>query len=422
MNRHTKRQAHASQYNIPQLRFPEFEGEWEKKKLENIAKIERGRFSPRPRNNPVYYNGNIPFVQTSDVVNSFGKIQNYSQTLNDKGLSVSKLFSKGTILITIAANIGYTGVLELDMACPDSLIGITCSVGYHNQFLNIRFSIEQPKLDYLAVAAAQKNINIDFLKPYKFSFPTLPEQQRIASFLTAVDEKLTALKKKKELLEQYKKGIMQKLFSQQLRFKPDLSEVEGDENGNEFPEWEYIQLGKIAKIFDGTHQTPKYTQEGIPFYSVEHVTANNFSDTKYISEKVFENEIKRVRLEKGDILLTRIGDIGTSKYIDWDVKASFYVSLALIKQSEKYNSKFINQYISTNAFKKELWKRTIHVAFPKKINLGEIGNCFVVLPCLEEQTRIANFLSAIDKKINETAKQIEATAQWKKGLLQQMFV
>ena len=155
-NTHTKTKL------IPKLRFKEFEDNWEQNKLGEVSKIERGRFSPRPRNNPIYYNGLIPFVQTSDVVNSKGRIINYTQTLNEKGLKVSKKFKKGSILITIAANIGYAGVLEIDMACPDSLIGITCKESIYNYFLNYKFEIEQPKMDYLAVAAAQKNINIEF--------------------------------------------------------------------------------------------------------------------------------------------------------------------------------------------------------------------------------------------------------------------
>ncbi|MFM6250287.1 MAG: restriction endonuclease subunit S, partial [Dolichospermum sp.] len=118
-----------------------------------------------------------------------------------------------------------------------------------------------------------------------------------------------------------------------------------------------------------------YQESGIPFYSVEHVTSNNFKDTKFIAKEVFEKENKRVKLEKGDILMTRIGDIGTPKYIDWDVEASFYVSLALLKQSKKINSLFLAHYIKTNLFQNELHQRTIHVAFPKKINLGEIGYC-----------------------------------------------
>ena len=95
--------------------------DWDVVKLNEKSSIQRGRFSPRPRNDPQFYNGDYPFVQTNDVVNSKGKITTYSQTLNEKGLKVSKLFPQGTILMTIAANIGFTGILTRDMTCPDSL-------------------------------------------------------------------------------------------------------------------------------------------------------------------------------------------------------------------------------------------------------------------------------------------------------------
>ena len=198
-----------------------------------------------------------------------------------------------------------------------------------------------------------------------------------------------------------------------LRFK--------DTDEREFCDWKSSTLGELAKIFDGTHTTPDYKESGIPFYSVEHVTADNFSDTKFISREVFERENKRVKLERGDILMTRIGDIGTVKYINWDLEASFYVSLALIKQSEKINSLFLSHYINTNIFQKELHQRIIHVAFPKKINLGEIGNCLVNSPCDKEQTKIASFLTAIDEKISQLTKKHELLTQYKKGVMQNIF-
>lgn len=102
-------------------------------------------------------------------------------------------------------------------------------------------------------------------------------------------------------------------------------------------------MREVSKIYDGTHQTPKYIKQGIHFYSVEYLTANKFSNTKFIAENVFKKENKRVSLGKGDILMTRIGDIGTARLIDLDVKASFYVSLALIKKmSWKINPCSIN--------------------------------------------------------------------------------
>lgn len=401
--------------NVPVLRFPEFSADWSIERLDTIAKIERGKFTPRPRNDPKFYGGSIPFVQTSDVTLSNGKIEKYTQTLNDEGLKVSKLFPKGTILITIAANIGYSGVLQIDMACPDSLIGIRCKKNINNQFVNYYLQTQQPKLDYLAPEAAQRNINLEFLAPYPIPVTALEEQQKIANFLTTVDTKIQQLQQKQTLLQQYKKGVMQQLFSQALRFK--------DDEGGDYPDWEEKRLGDVAKIYDGTHTTPKYTKTGIPFYSVEHLTRKDFTNTKFISEEVFEKENKRVKLEKGDILMTRIGDIGTSVYLGWEVRASFYVSLALIKQSpDHFNSSFMHQFIESDGFQRELYKRTIHVAFPKKINLGEIGNCSIELPCLKEQQKIANFLTAIDEKITQTTQQLEQSQTFKKGLLQQMFV
>ncbi|WOK09359.1 restriction endonuclease subunit S [Imperialibacter roseus] len=395
----------------PTLRFPEFSGDWPTQALGYFIE-ERKEISDEE----------LPLYSLTIEKGIVAKSERYerSHLVNDEGDAYKVMyendFAFNPMNLRFGALARYKENSKVKVSkyynifyCNDNGNPIFFE-NYLTSFKLIQFYdrmstgslIEKKRVHYL-----------DFVH-FKRHIPSLPEQQKIASFLTAVDSKLQALKKKKALLEQYKKGLMQKLFSQELRFK--------DENGKEFPEWEKKKLGEVAKVYDGTHQTPNYVEEGVPFYSVEHVTANQFSETKFISEAVFIKENQRVELQKGDILMTRIGDIGTPRLIDWDVRASFYVSLALIKSKATINSKYLSHYINSNMFQNELWMRTIHVAFPKKINLGEIGECFLELPSKNEQTKIANFLSAIDEKIEKVTAQIEKTEQWKKGLLQQMFV
>jgi type I restriction enzyme S subunit len=393
--------------NIPSLRFPEFQDIWINEKFGSVATNKSKKY------NAAQSKDSFNCIELEHLASQTGQILGFINSQNSG--STKNVFSKGDVLFgKLRPYLKKYLIAPFDGVCS-SEIWVIKGKEASNKFLYLIVQSEK----FIALAnqsTGSKMPRADWsvISNEHFKFPTLPEQQKIASFLTEVDNKLQALKRKAALLEQYKKGMMQKLFSQALRFK--------DENGQPYPNWEKKKLGEIANVFDGTHQTPKYVEKGVPFYSVEHVTANQFAETKYITEEVFEKENKRVKLEKGDILMTKIGDIGTPKYLDWEVNASFYVSLALIKCYENMTSEYLNQFIISDFFQKELWKRTIHVAFPKKINLGEISNCIVQRPEIEEQTKIANFLTAIDQKIEQVSQQIAKAETWKKGLLQKMFV
>ncbi len=402
----------------PKLRFKEFDGDWTKYKIAEVTEylVDGTHFSPKSTD------GEFKYITSKNIRNDGLDLTNISYISKDEHESIYKRckVQLGDILLTKdGANTGNCCLNTLDEEF--SLLSSVAVLRGKNQSFDNNFILQilQSDLGQNMIVSSMSGqaitrITLTKLKDYSFHFPEFKEQTKIASFLSAVDEKITQLTQKHQLLSQYKQGMMQKLFSQQIRFKAD--------DGSEFTEWKKTEIKNTSKIFDGTHQTPNYVTAGVPFYSVEHVTANNFKNTKYIAEDVYLAELKRVQLEKGDILLTRIGDIGTCKLIDWDVRASFYVSLALIKVNKQHSSSFVNQYIKSNLFQKELHERTIHVAFPKKINLGEIGLCLIQLPCLEEQTKIANFLSAIDQKIDVVSGQLEQAKLWKKGLLQQMFV
>ena len=159
-----------------------------------------------------------------------------------------------------------------------------------------------------------------------------------------------------------------------------------------------------------------------PIVSVENVVANNFSKVKYISPKLHETLCKRIEPQKGDILLTRIGAISKTKLIDWDVDASIYVSLALIRLSGDVCKEYVYQYTKSDFFRQEIEKRALLNATPMKINLGEIGKVPVPIPkSKKEQEKIANILSTLDKKIELIDQEIIQTQYLKKGLMQKLF-
>lgn len=191
--------------------------EWEVVPLEKISSVDRGKFSHRPRNDKRFYGGNIPFIQTGDVVNSYGKITQYSQTLNDRGLAVSRMFETGTIVLTIAANIGDTGILTFDSCFPDSLVGIRVSQEMNNEFLEYFLRTKKPYLNKIATQSAQKNINLQKLRPLLIVKPPLREQKKIAGVLLSTEKQISINRNIKSNLQKLKKGLMSDLLSGRVR-------------------------------------------------------------------------------------------------------------------------------------------------------------------------------------------------------------
>lgn len=172
--------------------------------------------------------------------------------------------------------------------------------------------------------------------------------------------------------------------------------------------WKKVKLEDVADIFDGTHQTPDYVDEGVPFVSVENIE-DIWSTDKFITKEAFDAYPEKP--QKNDILMTRItaGIIGKTAIVDRDDPLAYYVSLALIRcKKDVIFPNYLSHYIEGLYFKKELNKRIIHTAFPKKINLGDIGKCLVEYPPIEEQKKIAATLSVWDSAIEKMEKLIEA--------------
>lgn len=253
--------------------------------------------------------------------------------------------------------------------------------------------------------------SIKKLRNILFCMPDVKEQVAIATALSDVDSLISALTKKIEKKKAIKLGLMQQLLTGKKRL-PGFND-----------KWKSMLLGDIAEVKDGTHQTPQYVKSGgKPFYSVENVTADDFKNVKHISLEEHKALTSNYRIEKGDVLMTRIGSIGCCKYVDWDVDASFYVSLALLKINEKYDSKFISYLSNIKSFKEEVMLNSLVFAIPQKINLGNISLIKVYIPTSKaEQTAIANILSDCDSEIAALEEKRDKYKEIKQGMMQQLL-
>ncbi|MCU0660020.1 MAG: restriction endonuclease subunit S [Candidatus Pacebacteria bacterium] len=387
--------------------------EWQQVKIGVVCDISAGG-TPSTDVLEYWEGGNIPWANSAEI-----NKKNIYQTENfitDEGFknSSAKIVPANSVLIALAgqgSTRGKVAVNKISLTTNQSIAFFIPKKDISYSFL--RSDLERRYQELRSISAGdggRGGLNLQILKSIKIKLPPLPEQNRIVSVLETWDKSIEKLSKKIQIKKNIRLALKQNLLSGKKR----LSGF-GDK-------WQTLLLKDVCKIYDGTHQTPTYVEHGIPFYSVEHVTSNDFKNTKYISEKVYESEIKKVRIERGDILMTRIGSIGAIKYIDWDVKASFYVTLALLKVNRSFDSKALSFFLTTKDFQNELRAKTLHVAFPIKINLGDIGECKIYLPKdIKEQEAIAKILNTAEDEIQELEKKLQIIKDQKKYLLNNLI-
>lgn len=205
-------------------------------------------------------------------------------------------------------------------------------------------------------------------------------------------------------------------MNKEKKLIPELRFPEFEKDG----EWEKKVLSKITdSVFDGTHQTPTYVEDGIPFFSVENIVSGN--KNKFISREDYKLATCKNKPEKGDILITRIGKIGFSAIVDWDYEFSIYVTLTCIKQSKKFNSYYLHCYFQSSTYQNEILSKSLLNAVPCKINMNELRETQVLLPQLKEQQKISSCLSSLDELITAHNEKLEALKGHKKGLMQNLF-
>jgi type I restriction enzyme S subunit len=411
---------------LPQLRFPDFESSLTALKLDDVVTFKSG--GTPPKENESYWNGDIPWISAASMQ---GKYYSKSdRTITEEGLKKgSKLAIKGSLLILVRGSMLFNkiplGITERDVAFNQDLKSLLVNNRSNTEYLYQWFSSKEnlilDKVGGTGIGAGK--LDTDDLKNLKLYLPSLPEQTKIATFLTAVDEKLTALKQKKILLEQYKKGVMQQIFSQELRFKDYTSTSLSTGSGNDYADWEEKKLVEVAEKRIIKNKDNKinlvFTNSAVQGI----VNQRDFFD-KDIANK--NNLTGYYLIEKNDFVynprISSTAPVGpiSRNHLDTGIMSPLY-SVFRFKDG---NLDFIEKFFGSIIWHKHMEDISNYGARDDRMSFSskDFYTMPIPFPSLIEQTKIANFLAAIDEKINHCQLQIEKAGIWKKGLLQQLFV
>jgi type I restriction enzyme S subunit len=391
-------QLQQSKVNIPKLRFFDFEGKWQKKTLGEYFERVQSK-NKELDTNVLTISAQRGLVKQETFFNKLVSSKNVAGyfLLQNGDFAYNKSYSKGYPLGAIKRLNKYQkGIVSPLYICFRIRNNMDSGDYFEKYFDSGKINREISKI---AQEGARNhgllNISVkEFFENIKITTPNLIEQQKIASFLESIDSWIGNLKSQKESLEKYKKGIMQKIFAQEIRFK--------DENGKDFPDWEV----KLFKDIFSSVSTKRYQIKNSDI-----LASGRFRVVDQGQGQVagYSNNEKFLFRNKGVIVF---GDHTTIiKYIDFD----FIVGAdgtKLLKNNGNHNLKYLFYVLSFYNIKSEGYKR--HFSILSKIK--------IVLPTLTEQQKISSFLSSLDDQIQLKVQQIEKAEQWKKGLMQGLFV
>jgi type I restriction enzyme S subunit len=401
---------------VPELRFKEFSCEWKEKKLGEVSYI-----NPKSKEIPNIFK----YIDLESVENGFLKQEveifkeeapsRAKRTLenNDILYQTVRPYQKNNLFFNKVGNyVASTGYAQI-RAKEDTV--------FLYQYLHNEKFVNSVLLR--CTGTSYPAINSNDLSKIKIPLPSLPEQEKIANFLSSVDKRIEQLTKKVELLKKYKKGVMQKIFSGEIRFK--------NENGEDYPDWIYKKLGDITSIMQsGLSRLLNDDDIGLPVIRSNNLV-NGFldvSDLKYWYKNDNQGaNTESYFLKDGDLLvnfinsLAQIGKIAIYTNI-LDREVIFTTNVMRLRFKECVNVYFIFNYFQTSKYYNYIHSITKPAVNQASFTKEDFNKFIIPLPSLPEQTKIANFLSSIDEQIEQTQKSLDKTKEWKKGLLQKMFV
>lgn len=410
--------------NVPKIRFKGFTEKWEEKEFSNTFLFLNNNTLSRAELN--YESGSTKNVHYGDVLIKFGECLDISKEelpyiTNEKIANKYAHLQDGDIIIADAAEDETVGkcteLLNVNEQVVAGLHTIACRplLSFANRYLGylLNASVFHNQLLPLMQGTKIVGISKSAIKDTLIYYPEFNEQTQIGNYFQNIDKLIEAKQSRIDKLKNIKKACLEKMFPKKGATTPEIR-FKGFSG-----EWEENTIGEASFVYDGTHQTPKYTNSGIMFLSVENI--KSLKSNKFISLNDYKQNFKTYP-ENGDVLMTRIGDIGTANVVETDQPIAYYVSLALLKKKELYPY-FFKELIHSNEVQNRLWHRTLHIAFPKKINKNEIEKVEITHPFnFEEQQQIGDFLKNLDKLISQNEQQLTKLKNIKKACLEKMFV
>lgn len=395
---------------VPKIRFKEFSWEWDNKKFQDFSKINQWLQIP------------ISERYTEKVENSYFYITNeFLREWSEKKYYIknpteSVICNKDDLLMTRTWNT-WKVVTWVEWAFHNNFFKIKYNKSVVDKYFIYLFLTSQKtqnKILSLAGTSTIPDLNHGDFYKLKINLPSLSEQQKIASFLSSIDKKIENIKEKKKNLEEYKKWVLQKIFSKELRFK--------DKNWEEFGEWEEIKLGEFLKEFN------KKTTENNQYQVLSSTNKWLFLQSEYFNDRQIasKDNIWYKILFKNQLVFSPqnlwMWNINlNTKFEVWIVSPSY--KIFQINES-KCLVNYVNYIIKTNRMlykyiqASEQWASIVR----RNLDVEEFKAIKINIPSLVEQEKIANFLIDIDKKIEKVSQELEKNEEFKKGLLQGMFV
>lgn len=384
--------------SVPVLRFPEFEGEWDEKRLKDFAPLQRGFDLPTTQ----VKDGTFPVVYSNGILRKHIEYR-----------------VKGPGVVT-----GRSGTIGKVHFVAEDFWPHNTSLWVTNFFENVPAFVYQfyanLRLEKIGTGSGVPTLNRNDVHALKRNLPKPAEQKKIAAFLGVVDARIAALRDRVVGLERYKRGLMQALFSQSLRFtKPD---------GTPFPDWEEKRLGDFGDFKNGFNATKEAFGSGGPFVNLMDIFGiPTIGEPPNGLVETTKKDVEQYSVLKGDVLFVRSSvkrtGVGQACLVVEDLPNTVYSGFILrFRQNEAGIEHAFRQYcFSSQAFRKQVLAVATSSA-NTNVNQENLRELKVRLPDPDEQAKIAEALQAMDAKIVAVRGQVDKMEAFKKGLLQQMFV